>query len=493
MRVRRLRNWSLRAKLLAILLLLLVAGLVMQAIGSYTALRNHLMDDVDNQIGAFGQTAENYATSIAPPGQTPSFSEPNPDDDSFDDSLASSGILAAFVQIRSVHGTVTEEFAPNTTFGTPYVPAELALGSERVRYFNVEGKEPKGREGDRVEWRVRASRLDGNRGYIVLAQPLEEVDDTLREVKEYTVIGGTTVLLVVSLTGWWLIRRGLRSLDAMGVTARAIGGGDLSRRVEPANDRTEVGRLGAALNAMLGQLETAFEQRAESERKLRRFLADASHELRTPLTSIRGYAEMFTRGAHADPADAATSIRRIEEESARMTSLVDELLLLARLDEGRELERRPVDMSAVVWDAVADARAADVGRPIEFRPQPPSMVLGDELRLRQAVANLLANARVHTPAGVPVRVTESIESERNVMRVEVADDGPGLAPAQAKRVFERFYRADASRARTSGGSGLGLSIVKSIVEAHDGSVGVISEAGNGATFWFELPLPGEES
>jgi two-component system OmpR family sensor kinase len=257
--------------------------------------------------------------------------------------------------------------------------------------------------------------------------------------------------------------------------------------VERAEPRTEVGRLGLSLNAMLGQIQSSFEASQASEERLRRFVADASHELRTPLTSIRGYAELFRRGAADRPADLAIAMRRIEEESARMGLLVDDLLLLARLDQGRPLEHGPVDLSRVAADAVHDARAVEPDRPVELRvPDGSVTVLGDELRLRQVAANLLANTRQHTPPSTPVTV--SARRAGDVAVLEVADAGPGLTPDQATRVFERFYRADPSRARSMGGTGLGLSIVAAVAEAHGGAARVVSTPGAGARFWVEIPL-----
>jgi two-component system OmpR family sensor kinase len=235
---------------------------------------------------------------------------------------------------------------------------------------------------------------------------------------------------------------------------------------------------------MLAQIEAAFEERRASESRLRRFVADASHELRTPLTSIRGYAELFRRGAGARPEDLAKSMQRIEDEASRMGVLVDDLLLLARLDQGRPLERQPVDLAKVVTDAVESARAIEPDRPIDLSVNASASLVGDEGRLRQVVDNLIDNCRVHTPVGTVVQV--SVKQEGDGIVLSVADQGPGLPPEVAGRVFERFYRGDPARSRETGGAGLGLSIVSAIVEAHGGTVSAAPSDG-GATFEVRLP------
>jgi two-component system OmpR family sensor kinase len=323
-------------------------------------------------------------------------------------------------------------------------------------------------------------------GAEVIAIPLTEVNQTLHKlvVIEMVVVG--VVVLAIGLLSWWLVRLGLRPLDRMADTAGAIAGGDLSRRVEPADDRTEVGQLGTALNTMLGRIETSFEEQRASEARLRRFVADASHELRTPLTSIRGYAELFRRGAADRPEDLERAMRRIEDEGARMGLLVDDLLLLARLDQGRPLERRRVDLSALVRDAADDLRAADPEREVTLEARPDVVVDGDEPRLRQVVANLLDNARTHTHPGTAVTIRLTVEDHAAVL--DVADRGPGMSDEEAARVFERFYRGDPSRSRESGGTGLGLSIAAAIVRAHAGTIGVSATPGDGAIFRIRLPL-----
>jgi two-component system, OmpR family, sensor kinase len=321
---------------------------------------------------------------------------------------------------------------------------------------------------------------------LVVAVPMRDVVQTLRRLVVIEVVTTATVLAGVGGLALVVVRAGLRPLEDIGRTAGAIAAGDLGKRVDRAEPRTEVGRLGLSLNAMLTQIQSAFEARRASEDRLRRFVADASHELRTPLTSIRGYAEMFRRGVSERPEDLATAMRRIEEESARMGVLVDDLLLLARLDQGRPLERLPVDLTRVAADAVHDAQAVEPGRPIALEGPRTAVVLGDELRLRQVASNLLANARQHTPPTTPVRVGVHLSNGSAVL--EVADDGPGLSPEDAARVFERFYRADASRTRNLGGTGLGLSIVAAVATAHGGRASVESVPGAGACFRVELPL-----
>jgi two-component system OmpR family sensor kinase len=315
---------------------------------------------------------------------------------------------------------------------------------------------------------------------------MDDVQSTLDRllVLEVGVSGGVTIVLLVAT--WFIVRRGLRPLRRMGETARTIVASDLSRRVEPANERTEVGQLGQALNTMLDQLEAAFAERARTEQKLRHFVSDASHELRTPLTSMRGYAELLRRNPDMSSEDIVLAMRRIEAEAQRMGILVDDLLLLARLDQGRPLERRPVDLDAMARDAYSDARVTDPRRTISLRVLAPLVVTGDDLRLRQALGNVLRNALVHTPPGTPVEIELRPDDGHAVL--EVVDHGPGVPAGHAERIFERFHRADPGRSRDQGGSGLGLSITSAIVGAHGGTVSVHPTPGGGATFRIELPL-----
>ena len=308
----------------------------------------------------------------------------------------------------------------------------------------------------------------------------EDCGSLLEVLISLGVVAATAALALI------IIRIGLRPLQRMARVAQDIAAGDLTRRVEPATQDTEIGRLGIALNGMLSQIEAAFGERTRSEQRLRRFIADASHELRTPLTSVRGYAEMLRRGAQESPEDASIARRRIEEESVRMSLMVDDMLVLARLGQGRPLERVPVDLQSIARDAVADAHAVAPQRSITLDARAPVVITGDDTRLRQAVGNLMRNALVHTPNATAIEV--ALETHDGVATMSVVDHGPGLKPDDAGRVFEPFYRADASRSRDSGGAGLGLSIVAAVVDAHGGSVKVSETPGGGATFEVALPI-----
>jgi two-component system OmpR family sensor kinase len=321
---------------------------------------------------------------------------------------------------------------------------------------------------------------------LIVALPLNSENQTLGRLLRVEGLVSLAVLLGLGGLSWWIVRRGLRPLDEMTTTAGAIASGDLSRRITLTESHTEVGRLGVALNTMLTEIEGAFAARTASEERLRRFLADASHELRTPLTSIRGYAEIFDRGARDRPEDLATSMRHIRSEANRMSELVDDLLLLARLDRERPLAHEQVELTGVVAAAVDAARVKAPDRTVTFAPVASVVVTGDASRLRQVVDNLVANALNHTPGGTPIDVAVQVDGATALLTV--ADQGPGIAPEDRDHIFEPFHRADPSRARATGGVGLGLAIVSAIATAHGGTVGVDSVPGSGATFWVRLPL-----
>lgn len=320
---------------------------------------------------------------------------------------------------------------------------------------------------------------------LVVAMPLTNVDATLSQLRLLEVVVSVGVLILLGALAWWTVQFGLRPFRRIRDTAQRIAAGDLASRIEGADPRTEVGQLAVSLNEMLAQIERAFSERSASEARLRRFVADASHELRTPLSSIRGYAELFRRGAKSNPEDLDKAMSRIESEAMRMGQLVDDMLLLARLDEGRPLDLKAVDLSELAVDTAADQSAADRRHPISVWTPGPVLVSGDEPRLRQVVANLVRNAVVHTPAGTAIEIRTSVSPD--AARLEVIDHGPGVPAEQAERIFERFYRVDRARERARGGAGLGLSIVASIVAAHGGRVEFHPTPGGGATFAFELP------
>jgi two-component system OmpR family sensor kinase len=456
---------SLRARLVVGVIALAAAGLAAADVATYTSLRSFLVDRLDRSVAA---SARSLGDSIAHHGR--------PDPGELDQLAAS--VPGVYVGIRTPLGKTTWDAAGTRPDETPLPEPKLtgAIASDHTAEL--------GAASGSTRYRTRAEPLP--QGYTLLvAAPLGDVNGTLHRLLLVELLVTAAVLAAVTALGLWVIRLGLRPLDAIEETARAIAVGDLTRRVERAEERTEVGRLGLALNAMLGQIESAFRAQEASERKLRRFVADASHELRTPLAAVRAYAELFSRGAAERPDDLARSMSGITRESERMSVLVDDLLLLARLDEGRPLEREPVELESVIAEAVETARTVEPDRPIAVALH-PAVVTGDRDRLRQIVDNLLANVRAHTPAGTPVRVT--LETTDGHATISVADDGPGMTAEEATHVFERFYRADPSRARTSGGAGLGLAIVAAVAEAHGGAACAASEPGEGATLWIELPL-----
>ncbi len=323
------------------------------------------------------------------------------------------------------------------------------------------------------------------------AIPLTGTDATLHRLLVLELLVSGAVLIALAGATWLIIRLSLRPLQKMADTAGEIAAGDLSQRVEQTDNRTEVGRLGNALNVMLGRIEAAFREREASESRLRRFVADASHELRTPLTSIRGYAELFQHGLADRPADLDTAMRRIDSESTRMAGLVDDLLLLARLDQGRPLEQEPVDLSTLAADAAQDARVIDPSRTVRFEAPASCPIIGDDSRLRQLLGNLVSNALAYTPAGSPFEVVVTrLPSEDGAAaqaRIAVVDHGPGIPPESTEHIFERFWRSDPARVRAHGGAGLGLSIVSAIADAHGGRVSVAETPGGGATFAVDLP------
>ena len=484
---------SLRLRLALVVVGLVAVGLLVSDSVMYASLRSFLLVRVDQQlheaVGPVSRSllgsADQGATSPSglpttgqvspfqpPPGAPPALLPPG-----------------TYGEVRALDGTVVNRVQftySDTSVATPALPSRLPAATApgaHATAFTVGAS-----AGSSTQYRVLAVPARGASGTVIVAVPLTEVSRTLDRLLWIEFPATVGVLLGLAVLSWWIVRRGLRPLDRMGVTAAAIADGDLSRRVEVTDPRTEVGRLGLSLNAMLAQIERAFAERLASEERLRRFLADASHELRTPLTSIRGYAELFRRGAGQRPEDLASSMRRIEQESARMGVLVEDMLMLARLDQPRPLTVAPLDLAGIAADAVHDARAADPARPVSLRSSGPVMVMGDGDRLRQVASNLLTNALVHTPAGSPVEV--SVAADDGMAVLTVADRGGGLSAEEVERVFEPFYRSDPGRGREAGGTGLGLSIVAAIVATHGGSVNVAQRPDGGSLFRVRLPLSG---
>jgi two-component system OmpR family sensor kinase len=473
-----LQRFSLRTRLVLGVVVLAALGLLAADVATYSSLRSFLIQRIDSSLNSSHAGVENaLLPSPAPRGH---------DSDDINGLLPS--IPGYCIQVRTLQQRVTNsgcvrEFGQTSGPPAPQFPATVSLPAranegdgDRVRFYTVSALSG----GDR--YRVRVS-IEGEHpnAILLIAAPLHSVDDTTHRLLLIELLVTAAVLAGLTALGLWVVRIGLRPLREIEATADAIAAGDLSRRVEHAEPRTEVGRLGLALNVMLGQIESAFNARAASEARLRRFVSDASHELRTPLAAVRAYAELFTRGAATRPDDLARSMQGIERESERMGVLVDDLLLLARLDEGRPLEREPVRVDELAREAVETARAVDPNRRIDLETEPLT-ILGDHDRLRQALDNLLANVRAHTPAGTAARVMVRRDGENAL--IDVSDDGPGMSADDRDRVFERFFRADSSRSRTSGGTGLGLAIVSAVVEAHGGEVSVVGNS----TFRLALPL-----
>jgi two-component system OmpR family sensor kinase len=462
---------SLRARLIAVLLIVAAVGLLALAGITYTEQRSFLYDRVDDRASRAIPLMGHALTGEGPPDEPAGRGRPPPDVNL---------PPGTYGELRDPSGNVT---AGPEVFGygeAPLAPPDLPENLPLGRPVTVNGK-----RSDELHYRALAVPARDGSGTIVVAVPLSDTEAILNRllVVEALVIGG--VLLLLGAAGAWIVRLGLRPLDRMATTAGIIAGGDLSRRVSPATPRTEVGRLGIALNAMLDRLEDAFAKRQQSEDRLRRFLSDASHELRTPLAAIRGYAELHRMGAASDPADVEKAMRRIEDEAARMGVIVEDLLALARLDEQREPMRRPVDVAAIARDAVDDARATAPDRTFELRAESGAQVLADPHQLRQVLANLLRNAIVHTPAGTPVEIT--VARAGDDVRLDVRDHGPGLPTADAEALFDRFWRAEGGRERGKAGAGLGLAIVAGIVAAHHGRVHAADAPGGGARFTVLLP------
>ncbi len=483
---------SLRTRLLGSVLLLSAAGLILLAAVTYAEQRSFLLGRIDSELRA-ATPAVSVALDTA--GYRPGAGEQYP---------AGEGPLGAgggggpghggpigggpnlnlppgtYGQRRDAQGTVLGHILltyRQTAPAAPSIPATVPIGKP----FTVGSVGSSG-----SSYRVLASHDPEDTGLTLVAVPLHEVEQTLSRLRLVEALVIVGVLIVLGISAFFVVRLGLRPLDRMEASAGEIAAGELSRRVTPATSRTEVGRLGLALNAMLDRLEQAFAERQDSEDRLRQFLADASHELRTPLASIRGYAELFRMGATRDETARRTAMQRIEDESKRMGVLVEDLLTLARLDEAPALRRAPVDLAMLARDAVEDALATAPERPISLDAPDPAIVSGDPHQLRQVLANLMRNTLVHAPGQTPIEL--SVKQDEQAATLSVRDHGPGLPRgADPDRLFDRFWRAEAGRERGKAGAGLGLAIVAAVVEGHGGQISASNAPDGGALFIVRLP------
>jgi two-component system, OmpR family, sensor kinase len=523
---------SLRAKLITGLLALVIAAVAAISISSVWVLRSYLTSQDDNQL-------KSVFTSIANSGQWAGW---QPGQTLFVRGTNTNNIWAG---VQNPANPLTPPSAlGGVSFGgygqAPSVPTVNTnpIWAIANRYKLVTVPSQSGPDTWRVITEPVSYSLATNtgteqvNGTLVVAANLGDIDATIGTLTANVLIIGLVVVCILALAIVMVVRASLRPLVDIEETAGEIATGHLNRRVPERDPRTEIGSLGRSLNIMLSQIETAFHKQEESEaaahrseERMRRFIADASHELRTPVTAIRGFAEYYrqrgglvrhwdrdkdgARGSGAGggaaetgltPVDLDRIMQRVEKEAARMGLLVEDLLLLARLDQQRPLARQPVDLLSLAADAVHDARLLAPARTVELSVQPGAafLVIGDDARLRQVIGNLMSNALTHTPDGTPIEVMVSSGTldpqagdQTPAAILDVTDHGPGMTQEQARRVFERFYRADQARTRTTGGSGLGLAIVRALVAAQGGVVSVRTTEGQGATFRIALPLDPE--
>ncbi len=505
---------SLRLRLLVAVGLIAIVALVVADFATYSALRSSLYNQVDQQLADQRPHLVGTPTGLVftCPSPQRDFGAPGADADTIGNS-GNSGAGptpggAGRARFPNVFGISyfsrrdSEQELCRRQRGVPRLrrqrplPSPASGSDHRLHVPNPTGRRSRtsrpapSRPGGPA-FRVRAEKLNG--GLVqVQAQPLVDQNSTLHTLflTELAVTAGALVLALAG--GWWLVRLGLRPLEDVERTADSIAAGDLDQRVPGADQPTEVGRLARALNVMLERIQAAFSARVasesrlrENEQHLRQFVADASHELRTPIAAVSAYAELFERGGSRHAEDLPRIVSGIRTETARMDRLVNDLLTLTRLDEGVPMEMAPVELVSLASDAVRTATAVGPEWPVQFWAARPVEVTGDKDRLRQVLDNLLANVRAHTPPGTTATVHVDLVGDQ--AQIEVRDTGPGMPDEDARRVFERFYRADPARARTGGGSGLGLSIVAAIVAAHGGSVSAASTPGEGFVVTVLIP------
>lgn len=487
------RTWSLRVRLLVTQIVLLATVCAAIGVGTELALQRFLSHQLDEQLLEAGRRSAAIFDLPFPPPDLPADRRFNPEAGPGPgflnapgqaartagavietDGAVDAGVITADGSRSEVSAAAAAELAAVPPTHTPQTVVLDGLGRYRVIGLHS-------RHGSQT---------------IVTGLPTAVIDDTALWVLGMFCVVAITALLAATIAGILVIRRQLAPLSRVAAAARDVADLELDRgevslptpivRVDPAGAHTEVGQLGSALNRMLDRISGALSARHESETRVRRFVADASHELRTPLAAIRGYTELAQRKRDELPDDVAHAMSRVQSETLRMTQLVEDMLLLARLDAGRPLERESVDLSRLVVDTVSDAHVAGPDHAWSIdQPEEPVLVLGDQARLHQVLANLLANARTHTPAGTSV--TTSLEVDADAVVLRVADDGPGISAALQGEVFERFARGDSSRSRRDGGTGLGLAIVAAVVKAHDGTIEVDSVPGSTE---FVVRLPG---
>ncbi len=486
---------SLRTRLVLAVTAVALVALLVAGVATYSSLRSFLYSRIDQSL-----------TQTVPPLNSPGFSggfgnpaspggTPTTPTDPNRFRYVSTHAPGTYVEVRSASGAVVGPTVPAYQRGgehaSPALPKTITgFTKDAQGQSSLLFTAPSAQAGG-APFRVLAvQRLDGDT--LILGISLADTNSTLHRLLLIEIAVALGALLTAALVGWWLVQVGLRPLRDVEDTAEAIAEGKLTERVPGDNERTEVGRLARTVNLMLNRIESAFAQRdrtehelRRSEERLRRFVADASHELRTPVAAVSAYAELFERGASTRPEDLHRVVTGIRTETDRMSRLVSDLLLLARLDEGRPMELTRVELVSLAAESVQTAEAVGPQWPVTLRAERPVEVLADASQLRQVLDNLLGNVRSHTPQGTATIV--SVDEEEGDAVVRVADQGPGISDEDRARIFERFYRADPSRSRSNGGSGLGLSIVAALVKAHGGRVG-LDDADVGTTIAVHLPL-----